>query len=264
MWGFLITNMGCLDLDCRVFHWGHGVPCQYVGLPSGGVGFPIKDMGTLMGGDSHMQAPAGVQVLMSATQSTYVEDEGIYRFHMEHPVPAYLVALVAGDLQPADIGPRYSHCQCLLLPPPPGARASGRFRPSQGMQPVSDPTLGTSPAPTLLPWPTAALPGSSPPTCPRPVSPSCALFQPGPLPGTHRILTLPEAHAGRFLPLKTKGTKWPLSVWLCPCHRRACLRLSTEVGWQAWARPAGPDKAWVVFEPRSRGRAWWVSGTGEP
>jgi len=53
-----------------------------------------------------MQAPSGVQVLMSATQSTYVEEEGVYRFHMEHPVPAYLVALVAGDLQPADIGPR--------------------------------------------------------------------------------------------------------------------------------------------------------------
>ncbi|XP_004427862.2 PREDICTED: arginyl aminopeptidase-like 1 [Ceratotherium simum simum] len=53
-----------------------------------------------------VKAPLGVQVLMSATQSTYVEEEGVYRFHMEHPVPAYLVALVAGDLQPADIGPR--------------------------------------------------------------------------------------------------------------------------------------------------------------
>nr|XP_020768890.1 aminopeptidase RNPEPL1 [Odocoileus virginianus texanus] len=53
-----------------------------------------------------VKAPSGVQVLMSATQSTYVEEEGVYRFHMEHPVPAYLVALVAGDLQPADIGPR--------------------------------------------------------------------------------------------------------------------------------------------------------------
>ncbi|XP_054579142.1 aminopeptidase RNPEPL1 isoform X2 [Eptesicus fuscus] len=51
-------------------------------------------------------APSGVQVLMSATKSTYVEEEGVYHFHMEHPVPAYLVALVAGDLQPADIGPR--------------------------------------------------------------------------------------------------------------------------------------------------------------
>ncbi|KAM5327363.1 aminopeptidase RNPEPL1 isoform 3-T3 [Glossophaga mutica] len=53
-----------------------------------------------------VKAPLGVQVLMSATQSAYVEEEGVYRFRMEHPVPAYLVALVAGDLQPADIGPR--------------------------------------------------------------------------------------------------------------------------------------------------------------
>ncbi|XP_031224323.1 aminopeptidase RNPEPL1 isoform X2 [Mastomys coucha] len=53
-----------------------------------------------------VKAPLGVQVLMSATQSVYVEEEGLYHFHMEHPVPAYLVALVAGDLKPADIGPR--------------------------------------------------------------------------------------------------------------------------------------------------------------
>ncbi|XP_060049555.1 aminopeptidase RNPEPL1 isoform X2 [Erinaceus europaeus] len=53
-----------------------------------------------------VKAPSGVQVLMSATQSSYEEEEGVFRFHMEHPVPAYLVALVAGDLQPADIGPR--------------------------------------------------------------------------------------------------------------------------------------------------------------
>uniref|UniRef100_A0A8B9BNS5 Arginyl aminopeptidase like 1 n=1 Tax=Anser brachyrhynchus TaxID=132585 RepID=A0A8B9BNS5_9AVES len=45
-------------------------------------------------------------VLMSATQSTYLEDEGVYQFYMEYPVPAYLVALVAGDLIHADIGPR--------------------------------------------------------------------------------------------------------------------------------------------------------------
>lgn len=53
------------------------------------------------------QAPAGIQVLMSATQSTYSEQEGVYQFYMEYPVPAYLVALVAGDLIPADIGPRW-------------------------------------------------------------------------------------------------------------------------------------------------------------
>lgn len=52
------------------------------------------------------QAPEGMRVLMSATQSTYEEQEGVYQFYMEYPVPAYLVALVAGDLVPADIGPR--------------------------------------------------------------------------------------------------------------------------------------------------------------
>uniref|UniRef100_A0A8D2HNM5 Arginyl aminopeptidase like 1 n=1 Tax=Urocitellus parryii TaxID=9999 RepID=A0A8D2HNM5_UROPR len=61
-----------------------------------------------------VKAPSGVQVLMSATQSVYLEEEGVYRFHMEHPVPAYLVALVAGDLKPADIGPRYD---IVFLPP---------------------------------------------------------------------------------------------------------------------------------------------------
>nr|XP_006138582.1 aminopeptidase RNPEPL1 [Pelodiscus sinensis] len=53
-----------------------------------------------------VKAPAGIQVLMSATQSTYSEEEGVYQFYMEYPVPAYLVALVAGDLIPADVGPR--------------------------------------------------------------------------------------------------------------------------------------------------------------
>ncbi|XP_050819781.1 aminopeptidase RNPEPL1 isoform X3 [Gopherus flavomarginatus] len=43
---------------------------------------------------------------MSATQSTYLEQEGVYQFYMEYPVPAYLVALVAGDLISADVGPR--------------------------------------------------------------------------------------------------------------------------------------------------------------
>ncbi|KAL7991105.1 hypothetical protein Chor_014535 [Crotalus horridus] len=43
---------------------------------------------------------------MSATQSTYEEEEGIYQFCMEYPIPAYLVALVAGDLVAADVGPR--------------------------------------------------------------------------------------------------------------------------------------------------------------
>ncbi|XP_040284414.1 aminopeptidase RNPEPL1 isoform X2 [Bufo bufo] len=53
-----------------------------------------------------VKAPAGIRVLMSCTHSYYVEEMGIFHFYMEHPVPAYLVALAAGHLLPADIGPR--------------------------------------------------------------------------------------------------------------------------------------------------------------
>ncbi|KAM4770740.1 aminopeptidase RNPEPL1 isoform 2-T2 [Rhinophrynus dorsalis] len=53
-----------------------------------------------------VKAPPGIQVLMSCTHSYYVEEMGVHHFYMEHPVPAYLVALTAGHLLPADIGPR--------------------------------------------------------------------------------------------------------------------------------------------------------------
>lgn len=47
-------------------------------------------------------------MLMSASRSAYSKQDRVFQFSMEYPVPAYLVALVAGDLQHADIGPRYS------------------------------------------------------------------------------------------------------------------------------------------------------------
>ncbi|OCT80620.1 hypothetical protein XELAEV_18027437mg [Xenopus laevis] len=53
-----------------------------------------------------VKAPAGIQVLMSCTHSYFIEEIGVSHFYMEHPVPAYLVALTAGHLLPADIGPR--------------------------------------------------------------------------------------------------------------------------------------------------------------
>ncbi|XP_072428514.1 aminopeptidase RNPEPL1 isoform X1 [Chiloscyllium punctatum] len=61
-----------------------------------------------------VMVPPGIRVLMSATRSTFDEQENIYRFQMEYPVPAYLLALVAGDLISADIGPRYD---VVFLPP---------------------------------------------------------------------------------------------------------------------------------------------------
>lgn len=43
---------------------------------------------------------------MSASRSSYSKQDRVFQFSMEFPVPSYLVALVAGDLQHVDVGPR--------------------------------------------------------------------------------------------------------------------------------------------------------------
>lgn len=43
---------------------------------------------------------------MSASRSSYSKLDRVFQFSMEYPVPSYLVALVAGDLQHVDVGPR--------------------------------------------------------------------------------------------------------------------------------------------------------------
>uniref|UniRef100_A0A7N6BTU9 Peptidase M1 leukotriene A4 hydrolase/aminopeptidase C-terminal domain-containing protein n=1 Tax=Anabas testudineus TaxID=64144 RepID=A0A7N6BTU9_ANATE len=53
-----------------------------------------------------VRVPDGVTVLMSASRSSYSKEDRVFQFSMEFPVPSYLVALVAGDLQHVDIGPR--------------------------------------------------------------------------------------------------------------------------------------------------------------
>ncbi|XP_037533887.1 aminopeptidase RNPEPL1 [Nematolebias whitei] len=53
-----------------------------------------------------IRVPDGVTVLMSASQSSYSKLDRVFQFSMEFPVPSYLVALVAGDLQHVDVGPR--------------------------------------------------------------------------------------------------------------------------------------------------------------
>ncbi|XP_023273283.1 aminopeptidase RNPEPL1 isoform X2 [Seriola lalandi dorsalis] len=50
--------------------------------------------------------PDGVTVLMSASRSSYSKQDRVFQFSMEFPVPSYLVALVAGELQHVDVGPR--------------------------------------------------------------------------------------------------------------------------------------------------------------
>jgi len=49
--------------------------------------------------DARVQVPRELIALMSATNPQAPNDSGVYQFKMEHPVPAYLVALAVGDLR---------------------------------------------------------------------------------------------------------------------------------------------------------------------
>lgn len=53
-----------------------------------------------------IRVPEGFTVLMSASNSSFRREQRVFEFRMEEPVPSYLVALVAGELQHSDLGPR--------------------------------------------------------------------------------------------------------------------------------------------------------------
>lgn len=53
-----------------------------------------------------IRVPEGFTVLMSASRSSFRREQRVFEFQMEEPVPSYLVALVAGELQHSDLGPR--------------------------------------------------------------------------------------------------------------------------------------------------------------
>ncbi|CAB1422377.1 unnamed protein product [Pleuronectes platessa] len=53
-----------------------------------------------------IRVPDGVTVLMSASRSSYSKPDRVFQFSMDSPVPSYLVALVAGEMQHVDVGPR--------------------------------------------------------------------------------------------------------------------------------------------------------------
>jgi leukotriene-A4 hydrolase len=48
---------------------------------------------------ARVKVPKGLLALMSAENSDIVNDSGIYRFRMQQPIPAYLMALAVGDLE---------------------------------------------------------------------------------------------------------------------------------------------------------------------
>ncbi len=49
--------------------------------------------------DAVVRAPKGMQVVMSAEHGRHDRARGIFRFHMPHAIPPYLIALAAGELE---------------------------------------------------------------------------------------------------------------------------------------------------------------------
>ena len=60
--------------------------------------------------DARIVVPEPLTAVMSAEMLTpggeAVEGGRAFRFHMEHPIPSYLIALAVGDLEHRDVGPR--------------------------------------------------------------------------------------------------------------------------------------------------------------
>jgi aminopeptidase N len=68
---------------------------------------PIQDgPGIRFTYNATVKAPEGMMVLMSAENPTAVSENGVYHFKMEQPIPAYLLALAAGDIAFKPLGER--------------------------------------------------------------------------------------------------------------------------------------------------------------
>jgi len=61
---------------------------------------PIVDSpGVRVTYDAVIRAPKGMQVVMSAEHGKHDTAAGVFRFRMPHPIPPYLIALAAGELE---------------------------------------------------------------------------------------------------------------------------------------------------------------------
>jgi leukotriene-A4 hydrolase len=61
---------------------------------------PVQDSpGLRFTWSAKVQCPSEMMVVMSTRNQEEKNEEGVYYFEMEHPVPAYLIALAAGDLR---------------------------------------------------------------------------------------------------------------------------------------------------------------------
>lgn len=68
---------------------------------------PIQDSpGIRFSYEATIRVPSELLALMSAVNPTERNEEGVYRFVMSEPVPAYLVALAVGELEFGELGPR--------------------------------------------------------------------------------------------------------------------------------------------------------------
>ncbi|KAM9853323.1 LOW QUALITY PROTEIN: aminopeptidase RNPEPL1 [Aulostomus maculatus] len=96
---WLDSELTCGQSRPLVFTQGHSVCNRSF--------FPCFDTPTIKSTyTASVRVPDGVTVLMSASRSSYSAQDRVFQFSMEFPVPSYLVALVAGELQHVDVGPR--------------------------------------------------------------------------------------------------------------------------------------------------------------
>ena len=55
---------------------------------------------------ARVRVPAGLLAIMSASNPTETNAEGVYQFEMQQRIPSYLLALAVGDIEYRQIGPR--------------------------------------------------------------------------------------------------------------------------------------------------------------
>ena len=68
---------------------------------------PCQDSpGVRMTYDAKVKVPRGMMAVMSASNPQDQSPDGVYQFKMEQPIPSYLIALAAGDLEFRALGPR--------------------------------------------------------------------------------------------------------------------------------------------------------------
>uniref|UniRef100_A0A8D3BLQ7 Arginyl aminopeptidase like 1 n=1 Tax=Scophthalmus maximus TaxID=52904 RepID=A0A8D3BLQ7_SCOMX len=96
---WLDSDLTCGQTRPLVFTQGHSVCNRSF--------FPCFDSPAVKSSyTATVRVPDGFTALMSATRSSYSRPDRVFQFSMESPVPSYLVALVAGELQHVDVGPR--------------------------------------------------------------------------------------------------------------------------------------------------------------